>query len=109
MAEVWDDEDSKLHLLDPGLNSVHRLESKFRRIAVVEVDPLATITGGYDSALSAASAAGASNTGNALIFSQMLDQYSELQQQIMFENMEMQKAQAFWNPLESMSKKDATS
>ena len=39
----------------------------------------------------------------------MLDQYNELQQQTMPENMEMQKAQAFWNRLESMSKQDATS
>ena len=46
---------------------------------------------------------------NAAAFSDMLDQYNELQEQTMEENMEMQKAQAFWNPLESMSKQDATS
>jgi hypothetical protein len=42
-------------------------------------------------------------------FSDMLAQYNELQQQTMLENMEMQKAQAFWNPLESLSKSDAVS
>ena len=46
---------------------------------------------------------------NAQAASGMLNQYNQLQQQTMTENMEMQKAQAFWNPLESMSKKDATS
>ena len=46
---------------------------------------------------------------NADEFNDMLDQYDELQQQTMTENLEMQKAQAFWNPLESMSKEDATS
>lgn len=45
---------------------------------------------------------------NAAAFSNMLDQYNQLQQQTMTENMEMQSAQAFWNPLESMSKSDAT-
>jgi hypothetical protein len=39
----------------------------------------------------------------------MLAQYNELQAQTMEENMEMQKAQAFWNPLESMTSRDATS
>ena len=39
-------------------------------------------------------------------FNSMLN---ELQQQTVIENMEMQKAQAFWNPIESMSKWDATS
>ncbi len=33
---------------------------------------------------------------NADAFSDMLDQYNELQEQTMEENMEMQKAQAFW-------------
>jgi hypothetical protein len=42
-------------------------------------------------------------------FSNMLERYNELQQQTMVENMEMQKANGFWNPLESMSKRDATS
>jgi len=37
------------------------------------------------------------------------NKYTVFQQQTMIENMEMQKAQAFWNPLESMSKRDATS
>jgi hypothetical protein len=46
---------------------------------------------------------------NAASFNNMLHQYNHLQQQTMMENMEMQKAQAYWNPLESMSKKDATS
>jgi hypothetical protein len=51
-----------------------------------------------------------SNGGsNAAAFNAMLNQYNQLQQQTMLENMEMQKAQAFWNPLESISKKDATS
>lgn len=58
---------------------------------------------------SAAGAAGASNSGNALAIEAMLNQYHELQQQTMMENMEMQKAQAFCNPLESMPKRDATS
>lgn len=48
-------------------------------------------------------------SSNASQFNQMLNQYNSLQQQTMLENMEMQKAQQFWNPLESMSKKDATS
>jgi hypothetical protein len=53
---------------------------------------------------------GGSNGGsNAAAFNAMLNQYNQLQQQTMLENMEMQKAQAFWNPLESISKKDATS
>lgn len=42
-------------------------------------------------------------------FSNMLDRYNTLHQQTMMENMEMQKAQAFWNPLDSMSKRGATS
>ena len=46
---------------------------------------------------------------NARAFNQMLEEYNELQQQMMIEDMEMQKARSFWNPLESMSKKDATS
>lgn len=33
----------------------------------------------------------------------LLDQYNQLQQQTEEENLEMQKAQAFWNPLESTS------
>lgn len=45
---------------------------------------------------------------NAAAFNDMLEQYNELQAQTMEENMEMQKAQAFWNPLESLSKSDAT-
>lgn len=53
--------------------------------------------------------AGASSSSNAQAFSEMLDQYNQLQQQTTMENMEMQKTQAFWNPLESMSKRDATS
>lgn len=61
---------------------------------------------GYDSSTSSAASL---NSSNARAFSQMLDQYNELQQQTMLENMEMQKAQAFWNPLESMSRRDATS
>lgn len=46
---------------------------------------------------------------NEIAFSKMLQQYNELQEQTAFENMEMQKAQAFWDPTESMSKRDATS
>ena len=46
---------------------------------------------------------------NADAFSDMLDQYDQLQEETMEENMEMEKAQAFWKPLESMSKADATS
>ena len=61
------------------------------------------------SAGDSAAAAGASNSSNAQAFSEMLDQYNQLQQQTMAENLEMQKAQAFWNPLDSMSKRDATS
>ena len=57
----------------------------------------------------AAVAAGASSSGNARAFSEMLDQHNQLQQQTAMEKMEMEKAQAFWNPLESMSKRDATS
>jgi hypothetical protein len=38
----------------------------------------------------------------------MLAQYNELQQQTTLENFEMGRAKAFWTPLESMSKKDAT-
>lgn len=42
-------------------------------------------------------------------FNNMLEQYNQLQQQTILENIEMQRAQAFYNPLESMSKRDATS
>jgi cytochrome c-type biogenesis protein CcmH/NrfG len=35
---------------------------------------------------------------NASTFNQMLSQYNQLQQQTMLENMEMQKAQAYWTP-----------
>jgi hypothetical protein len=45
---------------------------------------------------------------NAAAFAAMPDQYNELQEQKMEKTMKMQKAQAFWNPLESMSKSDAT-
>lgn len=37
-------------------------------------------------------------------FNDMLTQFNDLQQQTMTENLEMQKAQAFWNPLEHMGK-----
>ena len=56
-----------------------------------------------------AASQGSANSSSAAAFNHMLNQYNELQQQTMAENMEMQKAQAFWNPLESMSKWDATS
>jgi hypothetical protein len=36
-------------------------------------------------------------------------QYRQLQRETRMENMEMKEVQAFWNPLESMPKKDATS
>lgn len=52
--------------------------------------------------------AGVSSSGNAQAFSQLPNQYNDLQQQTMIERMEMQKAQAFWNPLESLSKQDTT-
>ena len=50
-----------------------------------------------------------SSSDNAAAFSGMLDQYNQLQQETEQENQEMQTAQAFWNPLESASKQDATS
>jgi hypothetical protein len=59
--------------------------------------------------LSARTSSPSKRDNNAASFNTMLNQYNALQQQTMLENMEMQKAQAFWNPLESMSKKDATS
>ena len=43
---------------------------------------------------------------NSELFSQMLDQYNELQQQRLLENMEMKKAQASEKPLESMTTRD---
>jgi hypothetical protein len=49
------------------------------------------------------------NYNNAASFNAMLEENNALQQQTMMGNMEMQKAQAYWNPLESMSKKGATS
>ena len=49
------------------------------------------------------------NSTNVTSFNAMLEQYNDLQQRTMIENMEMQKAQAYWNPIESMSKRDATS
>ena len=49
-----------------------------------------------------------SNSKNAELFSEMLDQYNQLQQQKMMENMEMQKTEAFWNPLKSRSTRDYT-
>lgn len=46
---------------------------------------------------------------NKTTFIRTLNQYNELQQQTMVESMEMAKAKAFWDLLESMSKRDATS
>lgn len=48
-------------------------------------------------------------SSNENSFNTLLAQFNALQQQTMLENLEMQKAQQFWNPLESMTKKDATS
>lgn len=47
------------------------------------------------------------NHANAFIA--MMEQHNDLQQQTMLENMEIEKARAFWDPVESMSKRDATS
>jgi hypothetical protein len=58
---------------------------------------------------SAAESAAASSSEEALRLEAMMDEYFQLQQKQMLEEMEMQKAQPFWNPLESMSKKDAPS
>lgn len=49
--------------------------------------------------------AAASSTSNAKLFGLIFDHYNQLQQQICLENMEMEKAQKFWNPLESMSRR----
>jgi hypothetical protein len=49
---------------------------------------------------------GSNGGSNAAAFNAMLNQYNQLQQQTLMDNMEMQKTQAFWNPLESMSKKE---
>ena len=38
-------------------------------------------------------------------FGDLMIQHNELQEQTMMEGLEMQKAQAFWNTLELMSKK----
>ena len=42
-------------------------------------------------------------------FNQMLTAYNQLQEEEEEENTEIQKAQAFWNLLESLSSKDAPS
>lgn len=67
---------------------------------------------GESSAVGEFSAAEAAGAHDAVGYEAMLNQYHKLEQQVMMENMIMQGAdlpQAFWNPLESMSKKDVTS
>jgi hypothetical protein len=97
---VWDHENSKLQLLGSKLDDLQRLPSKFRRIAVIEY---LDIQASYHTSI------GTSPTSDSYWFSLMEEQYVSLREQTRMENEEMQKAQAFWNPLASMSKKDATS
>ena len=74
---------------------------------------LGTLQSGYNlqsqDALQSGIGVDASRSDKATNFNSMLQQYNDLQQQTMLENMETQRAQAFWNPISSMSKRDATS
>ena len=57
---------------------------------------------------STAEVASQMNPENARAFSEMLAQYDRKSQQTMMENIAMEKAQAFWNPLNTMSTRDST-
>jgi hypothetical protein len=95
---VWGDEDPKLQLLDSDFNDLQRFPSKFRRIAVIEIEQADV----------SSDSLGTADTERSLWFNTMIEQYNELNQQTMME-MDERKGLNFWNPLESMSKKDATS
>jgi hypothetical protein len=70
-----------------------------------------TLTSGYNAPSARVSTASSdiSNSAAAQAFSEYLDYYNELQHKKMVEHMEKQKEQPYWNPLEPISKRDATS